>query len=95
MFGRAEYVRKNAEELSVENHFDLTQQFDVGHVSLGYIRELIGLRGATLGLGATGTLNVVPSLLNSAYGSRTPLGGLVFLRVRPRGVGTKGMRPPA
>jgi hypothetical protein len=74
-------------------NFAATQEFNVGQVSLGYIRELIGLRGATLGLGAMGTLNVVPSLLNSVYGSRTPVGGLVFLRVRPGGIGMKGMSP--
>jgi hypothetical protein len=38
-----------------------------------------------------GTLNVVPSSLNNVYGSRTPLGGLVFLRLRPGGIGMKGM----
>jgi hypothetical protein len=94
VFGRAEYVRKSAEELVVNTppfNFAPTREFDVAQVSLGYIRELIGLRGATLGVGAMGTLNVVPSSLNNVYGSRTPLGGLVFLRLRPGGIGMKGM----
>jgi hypothetical protein len=93
VFGRAEYVRKSAEELVVDVapfNFAATQAFDVGQVSLGYIRELIGLRGATLGLGAMGALNVVPSSLSGVYGSRTPLGGLLFLRVRPAGIGMHG-----
>lgn len=94
VLGRVEYVQKNAEELVVNAppfNFPATQRFNVGHVSLGYIRELIGLRGATLGLGAMGTLNIVPSALNGAYGSRTPLGGIVFLRLRPAGIGMDGI----
>jgi hypothetical protein len=30
-----------------------------------------------------GTINITPSSLGIAYGSRPPLGGVVFLRVRP------------
>ena len=37
------------------------RHFNVSSVSLGYIREVARLRGATLGLGAMGTLNMVPS----------------------------------
>jgi hypothetical protein len=28
-------------------------------------------------------VNIVPSALENAYGARTPLGAVVFLRVRP------------
>ena len=31
-----------------------------------------------------GTINVVPLALGQAYGSRTPVGGLVFIRLRPK-----------
>ena len=80
-FGRAEMVQKNGEELVVNLAPD--ELFAVGHVSLGYIRELGQSRGATLGIGVRGTMNFVPADLESIYGSRTPLGGLAFLRVRP------------
>jgi hypothetical protein len=96
VFGRAEYVRKSAEELVLDTpplNFRPSHEFDVGQVSVGYIRELVSLRGATVGLGAMGTLNLVPSSLGSIYGSRTPLGGLVFLRLRPAGIGMPGMGP--
>jgi hypothetical protein len=94
VLGRLEYVQKDAEELVVNGppfNFAPTQTFDVGQLSLGYIRELIGLRGATIGLGAMGTLNIVPSTLSDVYGSRTPIGGIVFLRLRPAGIGLRGM----
>lgn len=58
-------------------------RFNVGALSLGYIREVARLRGVTLGLGGMGTLNVVPSTLQGVYSSRTPVGGLVFVRLRP------------
>lgn len=94
VLGRLEYVQKDAEELVVNGppfNFAPTQPFDVGQLSLGYIRELIGLRGATIGLGAMGTLNIVPSTLSDVYGSRMPIGSIVFLRLRPAGIGLRGM----
>jgi len=34
-------------------------------------------------VGAMGTLNLVPSALEAAYGSRAPTGVMVFVRLRP------------
>ncbi len=82
VFGRVEYVRKSAEDLVIPATPD--QEFDVGTLALGYIRELADFRGATLGLGARGAINLVPRTLEGVYGSRTPVGVAVFLRVRPR-----------
>lgn len=68
LLGRAEYVQKGD---------------DVVALSAGYIREVVKLRGATLGVGGVGTVNLIPSSLESAYGSTAPVGGAVFLRLRP------------
>jgi hypothetical protein len=81
VFGRAEYVRKSAEELVIPGPSD--REFDIGTLSLGYVREVAAYRGATLGLGARGAVNLVPHALEVAYGSRTPVGLALFLRVRP------------
>jgi hypothetical protein len=81
VFGRVEYVRKSAEELVIPGAGD--QEFDIGTFSLGYVREFAAYRGATLGLGARGALNLVPRSLEGAYGSRAPVGLALFLRVRP------------
>src|SRR5688572_12779373 len=83
IFGRAEIVQKSGEELGLGAPFDPDALNGVAHLSLGYIREVVALRGATLGIGLRGTVNVVPGDLEATYGSRTPLGGLVFVRVRP------------
>ena len=82
IFGRVEYVRKSAEELALGDGFG-DQEFDLGTFAIGYIREFAGFRGATLGLGARGAVNVIPAALEGAYGSGTPVGLAVFLRVRP------------
>jgi hypothetical protein len=81
VFGRLEYVRKSAEELLIAGAAD--REFDVGTLSLGYIREFAAFQGATLGFGARGALNLVPGALGGAYGSRTPVGFAVFIRLRP------------
>ncbi len=86
LVGRVELVQKTADDLLLDVPrfgFAPARSFNVGDVSLGYIREIVPLRGATIGLGAMGTVNVVPQSLLPAYGSRTPLGMFVFLRLRP------------
>lgn len=40
-------------------------------------------KSGTLGLGATATINAVPEVLRTAYGTTTPLGVTLFLRIRP------------
>jgi hypothetical protein len=86
VFGRAEYVQKSAEDLVLNEApfgFPGDRHFDVGEVTMGYIRDVARFGGGTLGLGAMGTVNIVPAAIAGAYGSRTPLGAMVFLRLRP------------
>ncbi|MDB4874014.1 MAG: hypothetical protein JWM41_460 [Gemmatimonadetes bacterium] len=85
VLARAEFVQKTAGDLVLDTPqfgFATDRSFNVSAFSLGYIREVGGLWRASLGLGAMGTVNVVPSALTTAYGSRTPAGGMVFLRLR-------------
>ena len=101
-FGRTELVKKSAEDLVVDNPvvtrsgvplpgFPATQQFNLGTAQLGYIRELARLRFATIGLGGAVTLNFLPNSLEPYYGSRTPVGTFVFLRLRPFHAGKTAM----
>jgi hypothetical protein len=82
VYGRAEYVHKSGEELSLSDPLS-AEDYDIGNLSLGYIREFAGYRGATFGLGARAAINLIPDALEEVYGSRAPLGVAVFLRVRP------------
>jgi hypothetical protein len=86
ILGRAEMVQKGADDLAIFSPISSVapeDRFNVVAVSAGYIREVIRVRRATIGLGAMGTVNLIPSSLESDYGSRTPVGGTVFLRLRP------------
>ena len=86
VFTRAEYVQNTAGELGLdEPQFGLPAEysFHVTALSLGYIRDVVRYGPGTLGLGAMGTVNLVPSLLGPAYGSRSPRGAMIFLRLRP------------
>jgi hypothetical protein len=82
VFGRVEYVRKSGEDLVLPDPLS-SEEIDIGNLSLGYIREFAGYRGATFGVGARGAINLIPEALEDIYGSRTPMGVAVFLRVRP------------
>lgn len=80
LFGRTELVKKGAEDLDVSTA-PVGQLFNVGELTLGYVREITRLGGLQLGVGGSGTLNFVPATLRSLYGSRTPWGFGVFLRI--------------
>lgn len=80
VFGRAETVEKTGDDLAVTPP---DARFTVSELTLGYVRELVPVLGGSLGAGAAGTVNFVPGSLEPAYGSRTPLGVAVFLRLRP------------
>ena len=82
VYGRLEFVQKSAEDLVLAG-FAAESTFRVNAFSLGYIREVLRTRGATVGVGVQGTVNAVPAPLESAYGSRTPVGSVIFLRIRP------------
>ena len=83
VFGRTDLAQKSAEDLVLpSSSFTADRLFSVGNASLGYIRELGRGYGVTLGLGVQGMVSFVPSALESIYGSRAPLGGLIFLRLR-------------
>ena len=78
-FARAEVVEKSSEDLVLA---DDDVRHRVGHISLGVIRERSIARLGRLGLGVRGTLNVVPTTLAAAYGSRHPLSAAIYVRWR-------------
>lgn len=91
LFGRLELVEKSAFELGVpgaavdhSQHGGEEELFRIGATSLGFVRD-IRVGGVKLGLGARGTVNVIPSSLEPYFGSRAPLGAMLFTRVRPAG----------
>jgi hypothetical protein len=88
VIGRVERVRKSAADLMLDTPelgFAPGRRFNVSSLSLGYIRDFYRAHGLSVGLGGLATINVLPATLEGAYGSRTPLGTLLFVRLRPLG----------
>jgi hypothetical protein len=102
LFGRSEFVQKSAEEIVVADPIltrsgqvlpglPTNERFNLGTFQLGYIREAGRTHWATIGLGLAATLNFVTTALEPYYGSRTPAGMFVFLRLRPFHIARKAM----
>ncbi|HEX5437760.1 MAG TPA: hypothetical protein VFW98_11415 [Gemmatimonadaceae bacterium] len=82
VFGRLEYVNKSSDDLALENALP-ERHFDIGSAALGYVREIAGIAGVSLGVGGRASLDLVPQSLRPYYGTRTPAGFAVYLRLRP------------
>ncbi len=81
VFGRAEYVTRTAEELALVG--SVSETVLIGNVALGYARRIATVRKVGVWFGARGDLDFVPEQLGLFYGSRTPAGVTVYLRLRP------------
>jgi hypothetical protein len=79
VFGRLERVRKD--ELFLPGQPLAGSIFTVGEGSLGYIYDFYHGMHLKAGLGAMGSVDVVPGGLKSAYGN-APLSALLFLRLK-------------
>jgi hypothetical protein len=84
VYGRAEYVRKSASDLVIPS-VPPSSEYDVGALALGYVRTVGTIAGLATGVGTRGSISLVPSSLEAQYGSRTPVGLAVYVRLRPAG----------
>jgi len=84
VFGRVEYVRKSAQELVIPS-VSPTVEYDVAALALGYRRTVGTFAGLAAGVGARGSVNLVPASLQPEYGSGTPVGLAVYVQLRPSG----------
>lgn len=89
-FARVEYVGKMAADLDVVGR-PANTHFDLGSLAVGYIREIAHYPGGSLGIGGRVAVDLVPASLEPVYGSRTPTGFAVYLRLRPRPMRAKAM----
>jgi hypothetical protein len=82
LYGRLEVVEKTGGDLVLPEELE-ERSFTVGKIGLGYVRQLDPVAGLVPGLGAGVTVSRVPDDLSSFYGSTTPAGLQLFLRLRP------------
>ena len=86
LFGRAEVVQKTAHDLDVPPLND-DVRFDVGKIDLGYVYRFTEVPGVVPGIGVSGWISSSRRRCASAYGTRTPLGGMLFVSLQPPGTG--------
>lgn len=86
--GRVEYVRKDAEELEIPA-VPAGTHYDVAAAVLGALRAIGRVAGLEAGAGIRGSVNFLPAGLETTYGSRTPAGVAVYLRLRPASTAMK------
>jgi hypothetical protein len=83
VYGRYEYVQKDADEFDLTDSYPLNPNFTINAFTLGINRILATVAKTNLTTGIQSTLNVSPSELKTLYGS-TPIGFEVYLRITPR-----------
>jgi hypothetical protein len=94
IFGRLEYVRKSAEEL-VLSGVDPENEYDVTSLVGGYVREIASIPGGSIGIGGRVSANFMPAGLEPFYGTRTPAGFALYVRVRPKRMASEAAMPMA
>jgi len=82
IYGRYEYVQKDADELDLVNSFPTNPNFNINALTLGVNHILSTVKNTNLTGGIQATLNVSPSSLTPLYGS-APIGFELYLRVTP------------
>lgn len=81
-FGRAEIAEKTNEDLVLSPTVK-AQVFTLSKLQAGYTRWS-SWQGMRTGIGGSLGVSIVPDVLRSTYGSRSPLDFTVFVTVRPR-----------
>lgn len=83
LFGRAEYVKKSAQDL-VLGATGPSGEFGIVSLAAGYMYEVGGTSKLRLGIGGRASVNFLPTQLEPFYGSRSPTGFAVYVRLAPQ-----------
>jgi hypothetical protein len=82
IYGRYEYVQKDADELNLTNTFNTNPNFSINALTLGVNHIISTVKRTNLTAGVQATLNISPSPLVPLYGN-TPVGFEIYIRVTP------------
>jgi len=80
-FARLEYVRKPGHDLAAPG--DPEAVHGVFQAQLGFVHRFESALPVVPAIGAALDIGVVPSALESSYGTRTPIGAFVFVGLQP------------
>ncbi len=81
-FGRAEFVEKTAHDFDLQS-LPATTLLPVSNFVLGYARQFGPYFGVVPAVGVRGSVGIVGETLEARYGTRLPLGGMIYLWVSP------------
>ena len=92
IFARAEYVKKQAHDI-IPLFLGVPPRtlYALSVLAVGYHRVILTPGRLNVGLGFRGAVNFVPASLESFYDSQTPVGGAIYLTLRPGSVPAGGM----
>jgi hypothetical protein len=82
IYGRYEYVSKDAGELDLTNEFPADPNFNINALTLGVNHTFATIKHTNLTAGVQATANVSPTALQPLYGS-APIGFEVYIRISP------------
>lgn len=82
-FARAEYARKSGHDLALEPALE-DATFWIATLSIGHTRPVLRAGGLDVALGLRGSAGVIDEGLERRYGTRFPLGVMVYAQVQPR-----------
>jgi hypothetical protein len=82
IYGRYEFVSKDAEELNLTDDFPANPNFNINAITLGINRILSTFKHTNLTGGVQATANVSPTALRPLYGT-APIGFEVYLKINP------------
>jgi hypothetical protein len=92
IFTRGELLSKSGHDLALPAGLE-DDTFGIGSFSLGYVYDASWIRDVVPGIGFAATVNVIGADLEPFYGTRTPWGGMVFVRLRPPEMTMHGAMP--
>lgn len=81
LWGRLEVLQRTPAELEILNISDQNQGRWVEALTVGYTHSLKKWEDVELGLGASVTVDFLPSALSGGYGGSSPFTGKVFLQL--------------
>ena len=82
IYGRYEFVEKDADELDLTSDFPANPNFNINAITLGVNHILSTFKNTNLTGGVQATVNVSPTELHPLYGS-APIGFEVYIRINP------------
>ena len=81
VYGRYEFVQKDADELSLEG-FGHDAKFNINAITLGTNYRLFQFSNTNVSLGIQGSMYFTPKELQSIYG-KNPLSAQIYIKLNP------------